>query len=472
MTNPPDEHTDKTTTVTPQLVSKDIEEFVDSGALINVLQANPLDYQGQKVICDTLHKYKMVKEGHTLEPVAGGTVQENYLRFYQQVSQGIKILVTLVAANHRINSGFKSMQNRIAKPNNGFGLCKPSDTSYLRNYQLTNWRHVSVGKDNEGAMVTTMEKVEQGEPTAFSSPVTVHIIVTRQNCSYRDLVNHLLARSEVIGTSNSENSTKSFGRIVNTAAMTQLGVGGVTRPLPSEVGSSQYYITGGVKKTATYFKLQVSDLSKGTETSDLIIKEAEPLSEGAEGFKAIDMTLLRKCPCPVWLHRPISKPRDKRRIAVAVDPMTTSPEQQALSRRLLELSRSIADTCDSRLHIISCWEHYLENYLDGNVWIQVEETQLASEVSLAKAKHIQALQRLIEESGIAGETVIHHLHGKPDDKIPECVDEIEIDVLVMGTLARTGISGFVIGNTAENILQSINCSLVALKPEGFVSPIK
>ncbi|GMM90414.1 universal stress protein [Vibrio fortis] len=209
-----------------------------------------------------------------------------------------------------------------------------------------------------------------------------------------------------------------------------------------------------------------------THHNDLIIKEAEPLSEGAEGFKAIDMTLLRKCPCPVWLHRPISKPRDKRRIAVAVDPMSTSPEQEALSRRLLELSRSIADTCDSRLHIISCWEHYLENYLDGNVWIQVEETQLASEVSLAKAKHIQALQRLIEESGIAGETVIHHLHGKPDDKIPECVDEIEIDVLVMGTLARTGISGFVIGNTAENVLQSINCSLVALKPEGFVSPIK
>lgn len=209
-----------------------------------------------------------------------------------------------------------------------------------------------------------------------------------------------------------------------------------------------------------------------TNHNDLIIKEAEPLSEGAEGFKAIDMTLLRKCPCPVWLHRPISKPRGKRRIAVAVDPMTVSDEQQALSRRLLELSRSIADTCDSRLHIISCWEHYLENYLDNHVWIQVEEAQLANEVSRAKANHEQALQRLIEDSGISGEMVIHHLHGKPDDQIPECVDETEIDVLVMGTLARTGISGFVIGNTAENILQSINCSLVAMKPEGFVSPIK
>lgn len=166
-----------------------------------------------------------------------------------------------------------------------------------------------------------------------------------------------------------------------------------------------------------------------TNNNDLIIKEAEPLSEGAEGFKAIDMTLLRKCPCPVWLHRPIYKPRDKRRIAVAVDPMTVSDEQQALSRRLLELSRSIADTCDSRLHIISCWEHYLENYLDNHVWIQVEEAQLANEVPRAKANHEQALQRLIEDSGISGEMVIHHLHGKPDDQIPECVDETEIDVL-------------------------------------------
>jgi nucleotide-binding universal stress UspA family protein len=42
----------------------------------------------------------------------------------------------------------------------------------------------------------------------------------------------------------------------------------------------------------------------------------------------------------------------------------------------------------------------------------------------------------------------------------------------MGTVARTGISGFIIGNTAENILQKIDCSLLALKPQGFVSPVK
>ncbi|CAM2860356.1 universal stress protein [Vibrio ordalii] len=209
-----------------------------------------------------------------------------------------------------------------------------------------------------------------------------------------------------------------------------------------------------------------------TNHIDLLIKEAEPMADDQQGFKALDMTLLRKCPCPVWLHRPLSKPKANHRVAVAIDPITTTDQQHALSLRLLELSRTIANTCDSRLHIVSCWEYYLENYLHDHVWIQVDQQQMEQEIAQAKAKHEQALQQVIDESGITGELVIHHLHGKPDEQIPEWVTTENIDILVMGTLARTGIAGFVIGNTAENIVQSIECSLVALKPEGFVSPIQ
>lgn len=209
-----------------------------------------------------------------------------------------------------------------------------------------------------------------------------------------------------------------------------------------------------------------------TNHIDLLIKEAEPMAHDQQGFKALDMTLLRKCPCPVWLHRPLSKPKANRRVAVAIDPITTTDQQHALSLRLLELSRTIANTCDSRLHIVSCWEYYLENYLHDHIWIQVDQQQMEQEIAQAKAKHEQALQQVIDESGITGELVIHHLHGKPDEQIPEWVTTENIDILVMGTLARTGIAGFVIGNTAENIVQSIECSLVALKPEGFVSPIQ
>jgi nucleotide-binding universal stress UspA family protein len=205
--------------------------------------------------------------------------------------------------------------------------------------------------------------------------------------------------------------------------------------------------------------------------NDLVIKEAEPITDGSEGFKAIDMTLLRKCPSPLWLHRPISKPKQKRRVAVAIDSVASTQEQHALALRLLELSRSIADSCDSRLHVISCWQHYMENYLDRNTWIKIEHEDVVKEVEEERLRHEEALRALIDESGIAGSVVVHHLHGKADDLIPKCVRERDVDVLVMGTVARSGISGFVIGNTAENVLQSIHCSLVALKPQGFKTPI-
>ena len=42
----------------------------------------------------------------------------------------------------------------------------------------------------------------------------------------------------------------------------------------------------------------------------------------------------------------------------------------------------------------------------------------------------------------------------------------------MDTVARTGIAGFIVGNTAESILRNVDCSVLTVKPEGFVSPIK
>ncbi|UPQ89396.1 universal stress protein [Vibrio sinaloensis] len=208
-----------------------------------------------------------------------------------------------------------------------------------------------------------------------------------------------------------------------------------------------------------------------SQKHDLVIKDAEPVDDDGEGFKAMDMTLLRKCPCPVWLNRPAHQPRNKRRVAVAIDPTSNSEEHHRLSLRLLELARSIADSCDSRLHVVSCWEYQLERYLSNHVWIKIEDQELNRELDKAKQHHRQALDSMIAEANISGNIQVHHLHGVPDDKIPDCVESEDIDVLVMGTLARTGIPGFVIGNTAENILQSVKCSLVALKPDGFVSPI-
>jgi nucleotide-binding universal stress UspA family protein len=41
----------------------------------------------------------------------------------------------------------------------------------------------------------------------------------------------------------------------------------------------------------------------------------------------------------------------------------------------------------------------------------------------------------------------------------------------MGTVAHSGVGGLFIGNTAEAILEPIECSVLAVKPEGFETPV-
>ncbi len=65
----------------------------------------------------------------------------------------------------------------------------------------------------------------------------------------------------------------------------------------------------------------------------------------------------------------------------------------------------------------------------------------------------------------------HLLKGYPREKIPVLAKEIEADLVVMGTVARTGISGFFMGNTAETILNQLDCSVLAIKPQGFKTPV-
>lgn len=204
---------------------------------------------------------------------------------------------------------------------------------------------------------------------------------------------------------------------------------------------------------------------------DLVIKEAEP-RDGKGGFKAIDMDLLRKCPVSVWLCRPIKHSRQHIQVAVAIDPESQEPAAENLSKRMLELSRSLADSCSGELHIVSCWDYVFEEYLRHNVWVKVADDELIRTVHGAQNEHRAALEGLIEASGISGIRHVHHLRGKADELIPEFVKDKKIDILIMGTVARTGIPGFMIGNTAENIVQKLTCSLMALKPQGFVSPVK
>ena len=203
---------------------------------------------------------------------------------------------------------------------------------------------------------------------------------------------------------------------------------------------------------------------------DLLIKNAES-SNNSKGFKALDMQLLRNCPCALYLSKSFKHAQKKARVAVAIDAVDDKKEARKLSINLLELSHAMAQHYSGKLNVITCWNFIFEDYLRDSVWVKTTDEELERLLKEEKESHLKKLESLMQEAKVTDENQIHLLKGRPEVQIPSFIHESNIDILVMGTVARTGITGFIIGNTAENILQELDCSLLALKPAGFVSPI-
>jgi nucleotide-binding universal stress UspA family protein len=63
------------------------------------------------------------------------------------------------------------------------------------------------------------------------------------------------------------------------------------------------------------------------------------------------------------------------------------------------------------------------------------------------------------------------IKGQAKYVIPEFTKNLGAELIIMGTVGRSGIPGYIIGNTAETILNSISCSVLAVKPKDFICPI-
>ena len=200
------------------------------------------------------------------------------------------------------------------------------------------------------------------------------------------------------------------------------------------------------------------------EKHDLVITTAEE-KKGirARLFDATSMHLMRKCPCPVWVIKQ-AQTQSYTRILAAVAPSVYDSQRNALNPLILQLADSMARMNSAELHVINVWRLF-----DAQGYYK------ETEVQNAKTQEIQQKQRfdtLINQTGvIVADPHLHLIMGNPDERIPELVVAESIDLLVMGTVCRTGIAGFLIGNTAEEVLNQVDCSVLTLKPEGFVTPV-
>ena len=172
---------------------------------------------------------------------------------------------------------------------------------------------------------------------------------------------------------------------------------------------------------------------------------------GGTGIK-----LLRKCPCPVW----VTQPQDDRKIASIL----VAHDLHPVGDLALELGCAMAQLHDAQLHVLHAEESpELESFLP-----EIVSADRAAEHH-AKAKEHIASQ--LSDFPLGKPAQVHFAKQPPDVAIMDHIQRHRAELLVMGTVARAGLPGLITGNTAERLLPQIPCSVLAVKPEGFTSPV-
>jgi len=181
-------------------------------------------------------------------------------------------------------------------------------------------------------------------------------------------------------------------------------------------------------------------------------------------FTPTDWHLIRKCPCPVLLIKEHLWPANGN-IVAAVNASADDVQHQELNQRIINDAKFIASLIDGNLHLVNSYPG-----TPVNIAIEIPEFDPTQFNETVKAHHTQTCHELALQHNIP-ENQCHIKEGLPEDIIPIVANELDAELIVMGTVGRTGLSAALIGNTAEHVIDSLNCDVLALKPDGYISPL-
>ena len=213
------------------------------------------------------------------------------------------------------------------------------------------------------------------------------------------------------------------------------------------------------------------------EKRDLVIKAIGPRHGVPSLFGSTDMKLLRQCPCPIWLIKS-TESKGEQQILAAVDYDPKDDAEDELNHRILGMATSLALSEFGELHVVHAWRLAYEKTLRAGRtrYSSAEVNAILEDVESHRRQWLDELvdthcERYGKEVGEYLKPRTHLIKGRADHVVPALCVDLAAELVVMGTVGRVGVPGLVIGNTAEAILRKIECSVLAVKPTGFISPV-
>ncbi|HNP36854.1 MAG TPA: universal stress protein [Woeseiaceae bacterium] len=190
-----------------------------------------------------------------------------------------------------------------------------------------------------------------------------------------------------------------------------------------------------------------------------------------------DKELLRNCPCPVWLVN-TNDNKDSGCILAALDMPAEGTARGGLNEHIIEVATSIALAEFRELHFVHAW------YLTGEGHMRSRGTAAANleidrMIAREATKRMMWLQDAVNASSSDSDRIatdflapeLHVIKGSPKNVVPDLAHKLGTGLIIMGTAARTGVSGLWLGNTSEKVLSRSDCSfLIVKKPAHLSSP--
>ncbi len=173
-----------------------------------------------------------------------------------------------------------------------------------------------------------------------------------------------------------------------------------------------------------------------------------------------DWKLMRYCPCPVLMVK-TEAPWTGGNILAAVDVGNADIEHRTLHSSIINHGYQIAALAEGNLHVISAHPSAMLSAADPA--FQLKET--------IEARYRAACKQFQAEYDIA-DGQLHIEEGPADALIPRVCHQLQAVVTVIGTVARTGFSGALMGNTAEVVLDTLESDVLVLKPADIIDHLE
>jgi universal stress protein E len=157
------------------------------------------------------------------------------------------------------------------------------------------------------------------------------------------------------------------------------------------------------------------------------------------------------------------------KLVVAVDPRHVHAKPARLDDRLLEAAVAMRDQLKASIRVV----HAYEVPLSSTTGTLVEPFRMPSAGYVVR-DHVQKVTRDIQSLGERHEiaaTQCELVSGEPVSALPAFTKKQKADVLVMGIVSRSAIARPIIGNTAEKVIDHVDCDVFVVKPARFKSQV-